>query len=215
MNLEEYKKQFTEDDAVGWEFIDTQLETVYPEQEPKHYILQLRYILGGEEPLDGISVYESKKQQDHFHFVTYGLSELYYNEESLDNEFSKFGFELTFRLKKNSEEDNIHWACNLLQNIAKYVFKSGNWFEEYHLFPANGPIRLDYDTDITALSFITDPELGTISTPHGEVQFLQIVGLTSAEYESLKENPTLKNTQAFIVSLKQENELLITNLDRK
>ena len=31
-----------------------------------------------------------------------------------------------------NEDDNINWACNLLQNLAKYVFKSGKWFEEFH-----------------------------------------------------------------------------------
>lgn len=215
MNIDEYKKQYTEDDSVGWNFIDTELEKIYDEQEPLHFAPSVPYILGGENPLDGISVYKSNKQSKHFHFVTYGFSELYYDEESADKEFSKYGFELTFRLKMENEDDNINWACNLLQNLAKYVFKSGKWFEEFHFIPANGPIRSEFYTEITALAFVLDPELGKIDTPHGEVMFLQMVGLTTSEYEELKQNPKTTETEKLIEKLKQNNKLLITDLNRK
>lgn len=215
MDIEEYKKRFNEDEAVGWNFIDKELLKIYPKQEPMHFAPNLYYALGGEDPLDGISVYKSDKQAKHFHFVTYGFSELYYDEESAGSEFSKYGFELTFRLKMNDESDNIHWACNLLQNLAKYVFKSGKWFDEYHFIPANGPIRRDFDTEITALAFVLDPELGKIETPHGEVMFLQMVGLTTKEYEELKQNPKTTETEKLVERLKQNNELLITDLSRK
>ncbi|MBO0592501.1 suppressor of fused domain protein [Cellulophaga sp. E16_2] len=214
MNLENYKKQFTQDDAVGWDCIDATLEKIYPEQEPKHFASTLPYALGGEEPLDGISIYVSEKQTDHFHFVTYGFSELYYNEESVGEEFSKFGFELSFRLKKESEDDAIGWACNLLQNIAKYVFKSGKWFEEFHFIPTNGPIRANFDTAITALAFVLDPEIGTLKTPHGDVLFLQMFGLTTNEYNLLKENPKTTAIKKMLENLKRTNQLLITDLKR-
>ena len=215
MTLEDYKNHFTEDDAVGWQAIDRELENLYPGQEPKHFAPALYYSLGGENPLDGLSIYESDEQSAHFHFITYGFSELYYNEKAAGGEFSKYGFELTFRLKKTGETDNIHWACNLMENLAKYVFKTGNWFEEYHFFPANGPLRLNYDTELSAIAFIADPELGTIDTPHGEVQFLQMVGITGKELELLKKNPELKETESLLQNLKINNKLLITDLDRK
>ncbi|MFG4005207.1 suppressor of fused domain protein [Flavobacterium aquidurense] len=214
MTLEEYKKEFSEDDAVGWLAIDKPLEALYPNQEPKHFAPPLHYMLGGEDPLDGISIYESKKQTDHFHFVTYGFSELYYNEEKLDSEFSKWGFELTFRLKPfEHDSETPAWPIALLQNIAKYVFSSGNWFEEFHYMPANGPIRLDTETEITAILFVNDPELEKIQTPHGEVSFLQIVGITTAEYDFLKENP--ETAEELYHKLKENNPLLITDLTRK
>lgn len=41
---------------------------------------------------------------------------------------SGFGFELTFRLKKSPEETAPPtWPANLLQSLAKYVFKSGKF----------------------------------------------------------------------------------------
>ena len=214
MTLEEYKKQFTDDDAVGWLEIDKEFERLYPGQEPKHYAPAISYMLGGENPLDGVSVYESKKQTDHFHFITYGFSELYYDEEKVAGEFSKWGFELTFRLKPFEKDNgNPSWAIALLQNIAKYVFSSGKWFEEYHFMPANGPIRLETDTDITALVFVEDPEIPKKQTPHGEVSFLQIVGITNAEYESILDNPG--TAEALVNKLKENNPLLITDLNRK
>lgn len=214
MTLDEYKKQFSEDDAVGWLEIDKEFDQLYPGQEPKHFAPALSYMLGGEYPLDGISYYESKNQQDHYHFITYGFSELYYNEEKLEDEFSKWGFELTFRLKPfEADNGNPAWAVALLQNIAKYVFSSGNWFEEFHYMPANGPIRLDTDTDITALIIVADPEIEKKQTPHGEVTFLQLVGVTSSEFEEIKENR--KTVEEIVNKLKQDNPLLITDLERK
>lgn len=214
MTLEEYKKEFTEDDAVGWFEIDKQFDRLYPNQEPKHFAPAINYMLGGEHPLDGVSIYESKKQTDHFHFVTYGFSELYYNEEKLDSEYSKWGFELTFRLKPFAgDTENPAWAVALLQNIAKYVFSSGNWFEEFHYMPANGPIRLDTETEITGLLFVTDPEIEKIETPHGEVTFLQIVGITTAEFDAIKEGS--RTVEEVVNELKENNPLLITDLTRK
>jgi hypothetical protein len=214
MTLEQYQKQFTDDDAVGWLEIDKEFERLYPDQEPKHYAPAISYILGGENPLDGVSFYESKKQSDHFHFITYGFSELYYDEEKVEGEFSKWGFELTFRLKPFEKDNgNPSWAIALLQNIAKYVFSSGKWFEEYHFMPANGPIRLNTDSEITALVFVEDPEIPKKQTPHGEVSFLQIVGITNAEYESILENPG--TAEALVNKLKENNPLLITDLNRK
>jgi Suppressor of fused protein (SUFU) len=216
MTKDEYKQQFSEDDAVGWLSIDKELETLYPNQEPKHFAPKLYFALGGEEPLDGLSVYESSKQEDHFHIISYGFSQLYYDEESAGEEYSKWGFELTFRLKKNlGNNNNPDWALNLIQNLAKYVFSSKKYFDEYHVFPANGPIRLDYDTDITALAFVPDPELGKIRTPNGEVIFLQLVGLTTVEYDFLKNDPVENKTEQLISELRRTNPLLITDLERK
>ena len=216
MDKEQYKNQFNDEDAVGWLSIDKELEKLYPGQEPKHFAPAIHYMIGGEDPLDGISFYESKNQEDHFHFVSYGFSELYYDEEKAGGDFSKWGFEITFRLKPFAEDNgNPSWVLALMQNIAKYVFNSGNWFEEFHFIPANGPIRLNTETEITALAFVLDPELGKIDTPHGEVSFLQMVGLTSKEYEELKADPQINATEKLLLKLKENNALLITDLNRK
>ena len=94
-------------------------------------------------------------------------------KDSVGKDFSRFGFELTFRLASQGEErDELVWVCNLIQNLARYVFESGRWFEEHHWIPANGPIKLDTDTDMVGLIFVRDPELPPTDTPHGRVEFL-------------------------------------------
>lgn len=214
MNLKEYKNKFTPDDAPGWMSIDEALECLYADQEPKHWAANPHYSVGGSDPIDGISFYEAMHEGEmHYHFVTYGFSNLYFDEEYVEDEFSKFGFELTFRLKPFPlDGENPSWVFHLIQNIARYVFKSGKWFEPFHYIPANGQVRLDSDSEITGLAFLEDPELGSINTPHGRVQFLQMYGITDEELNRLK-NEKLDASE-LISSHSQANRLLITDLER-
>lgn len=218
MNPEIYKQQFTTDDTPGWQAIDDELEKIYGDNEVRHYgpLCGLHYAAGGTDPIDGASIYDSSHQTFHRHIISYGMSELYYNEEKAGGEFSKWGFEFTFRLApfKDDQNDPI-WAIEVMNNLARYVFSSGKWFEENHFIPANGPIRLNTDTKITGFVFALDPELGKIESPHGEVSFLQLVGITDAEVEHLKKNPTMGAVKELIENLKKDNPLLITDLDRK
>lgn len=177
--------------TTGWDAIDEAVEQIYGEQEPKHYGTLISYALGGADPLDGISVYEADEPLPHWHFVTYGFSELYEKESDYAEE-SGFGFELTFRLvKEGDEEEPPAWALNLLQNMGRYVFNSGNVFRAGDYLDANGPICLGADTELTALAFVADPELPTIDTANGQVQFLQMVGITNDELEAMQTWNTL------------------------
>lgn len=213
----EYKQQFEEEDAVGWLEIDKKMIALYGEQNPRHYAPPVHYILGGQDPLDGTSIYDSNNQEFHRHFISYGMSELYYNEEAAGGEFSKWGFEFTFRLKPFDEDENDPiWAINMMNNLARYVYESGKYFEPNHFIPANGPIRLESkeNIDIVGIAFTVDPELGVIETPHGEVTFLQLVGITSKELERLEANPKTGEVEKLLDELRKDNPLLITDLMR-
>jgi suppressor of fused protein SUFU len=216
MNVSQYRELYdTENAAPGWDAIDSRLKEVYGSQEPRHWATLHKAILGGPDPLDGISAYQSDAGGiSHLHFCTYGYSELYYNEEAVGKDFSRFGFEMTFRLASPlppTEEPN--WALNLLQNLARYVFNSGKWFEEYHWIPANGPIRLESETDIVGLAFMLDPELLPIESPHGTVEFIQAFGITSAELASLKEKS--RSCRQIIEEQRRSNPMLVTDLARR
>ena len=219
MTQKEYKDLYDEDEAVGWLEIDKKVAEIYGNAEPRHYAPPLHYMLGGQDPLDGVSIYDSQKQEFHRHLVSYGMSELYYNEEAAGGEFSKWGFEFTMRLKPFGEDkDDPTWAINMMNNLARYVIKSGRWFEEGHVIPANGPIRLnsEADIDIVGVAFTLDPELGKIQTPHGEVAFLQMVGLTSKEMERVTSAASVYNEVLKVLDeLRTDNPLLITDLLRK
>jgi hypothetical protein len=166
--------------------------------------------MGGPDPLDGISIY---RRPDHWHLVTYGMSELY-QKESTDPTRSGWGFEFTIRVAvggadKNGEGEPI-WAANLLQNLGRYVFQSGNTFESGHHIDLNGPISGHPDTRIRAAAFITDPELDVIDTPNGRLEFLQLVGVTSDEYEACKSWDTAK----VLALIAARVPMLVTDVDR-
>lgn len=115
-------EQNEEIEAPGWDAIDKLCDKVYPNQKnPKHYGAMIKWRLGGNDPLDGISVYDGG---DYWHFITYGLSELY-EKESEDKEWSGYGMEFTLKLKKDhyeNEEDEIRCICGILQSIARITF---------------------------------------------------------------------------------------------
>ncbi|WNS42872.1 suppressor of fused domain protein [Paenibacillus sp. MMS20-IR301] len=197
-------------EASGWDAIEEQMKRLYGEQEPKHYGTLVPYILGGKDPLNGISAYKAELPYPHWHFVTFGFSELY-AKESTDPEYSGYGFELTFRLSRTADEQEPPaWALNLLQNMARYVFSSGNFFASGHHLDANGPICLGADSKLTALAFTDDPELPAIDTPNGHVEFLQMAGITADELEAM----TIWNTNAFLQAASDVLPYYITDLTR-
>ena len=217
MDLDEYKKRYSGNNAAapGWDAIDAGLAGIYGTKEPQHWGTLLKGFLGGPDPIDGISVYDSCSGGiPHFHFCSYGFSSLYYDEESVGKDYSKFGFELTFRLaNKGQPKDDQVWVCNLIQNLARYVFESGKWFEEFHWIPANGPIRLEFETDLVGLIFVTDPELPPLDTPHGRVEFLQMVGITSSELADI--TAKRRSSRDVIEALRKTDQFLITDLERR
>jgi hypothetical protein len=218
MTAEEYKQKFKEDQAVGWLAIDEALSKVYGQIEPRHYppLCGLHYMAGGTDPLDGASVFDSSSGEFHRHIIGYGLSELYHDPEKAGGDFSKWGFEFTMRLKPFAEDKNDPlWAVHVMNNLARYVISSRNWFEENQIIPANGPVRKDTDTAITAFLTALDPELGKIQSPHGELSFIQLVGITTNELEQIIQDPTVEAVQKFLEEMKKTNPLLITDLTRR
>jgi hypothetical protein len=214
VDIAEYKRLYEGRDATpGWDAIDARFREVYGDQEPQHWGSIIKHMLGGPDPLDGISAYECRDGgTPHLHFVTYGYSSLYYDEESVGGDCSRFGFEMTFRLASPLAEQP-NWVLNLLNNLARYVFKSGRWFEPYHWIPANGPIRAEYPTDLVGLAFVLDPALAPINTPHGRVEFVQAFGITASELERIKSKTA--TCEQVIEQHRSSNPLLITDLDRQ
>ncbi|MCL2849719.1 MAG: suppressor of fused domain protein [Micrococcales bacterium] len=169
--------------APGWDAITAHFARAYPGQEPQHYGTAISHMLGGP-PLDGISVYRASDPVWHWHYVTYGYSDLYENTAPADED-SGYGIEMTFRLADPAAADPGAtapvWALNLLQNMAQYVFDTGNVIYAHHHMDANGPIALEENTVLTALACTDDPVGTPIDTPNGTVRFVQAVGITAAE----------------------------------
>ena len=99
-----------DDAAPGWDAINAALDPLYAGQEPKHVGTIVPWMLGGADPLNGISAWKRLEPVPHWHFVTYGFSELY-AKESDDPDISGYGFELTFRLACDpAEAEPASWV---------------------------------------------------------------------------------------------------------
>ncbi len=174
--------------AVGWDAITAACETVYPTQkDPKHYGTLISWQFGGNDPLEGISIYDGG---EFWHFVTYGLSELY-QKESDNQEISGYGMEFTFKLKKDDYEDEeaeIKCVCGILQAIARMTFTRGEIFSPYEYLYTGQTQGIDtkMQSAITGFITITDQELKSIVTPNGKVDFVAFIGATDAELVAIR-----------------------------
>lgn len=197
-----------DDEAPGWDAIDATLNRIYPDTNPLHYAPDVPWALGGEDPLDGVSLYPRTAPVPHWHLVTYGMSELY-GKESDDPEESGWGFEFTIRAAHDLAGGSAPmWPLTLLQTLAKYVFDSGNPFAPGHTIGVNGPINSERpDTAIRAITFVEDPELGAIDTAHGRMMFLQVVGITEPEYQAARGG----NSRALLDAIGPQLPLFVTD----
>ena len=173
--------------ASGWDSITEMCNKVYPNQNnPKHYGTLISWGLGGNDPLQGISVYDGG---DYWHFVTYGLSELY-EKESENKEISGYGMEFTLKLKKENyenEEDEIKCICGILQAIARITFTKGEIFNAYEYLYTGQTQGIDCNSKSNITGFITIPDtkFDEINTPNGKVKFVEFVGTTDSELKAI------------------------------
>ena len=179
--------------TVGWDAIEKEFLRGYPGQEnPKHYGTIIKWIMGGKDPLDGISVYDGG---DYWHFVSFGQTEIY-DKESDNKEISGYGYELTFKLKKaglEDEEAEIRNVCGILQMVARLTFTKGEIFapDEFLYTGQTQGIDAYQKSDLTGFICIKDPTVETIDTPNGRVEFLELVGMTDAELKTLSDRASV------------------------
>jgi hypothetical protein len=172
----------------GWNAIEDAFEAVYPGQDdPRHYGTLISWRFGGNDPLDGISIYDGG---DYWHFVTFGLSELY-EKETDDPEYSGYGMEFTLKLKKGcyqDEESELRGICGILQTIARITFTSGELFNPFEYLYTGQTAGMDVCQQSKITGFITVPDTNVsgIVTPNGKVDFVEFIGATDAELIKLK-----------------------------
>jgi hypothetical protein len=174
-----------DDQAIGWDSITNAFVNIYPQQEePLHFGTLLKWSLGGNDPLDGISVYDGG---EYYHFVTYGFSELY-EKESENQEYSGYGFELTIKLKKSArvDEQELQSMAGILQTLAQYVFAENVVFRPYEHIYTGQENGMDSAGTSAITGFITVPDqAGTMDTPNGKLEFVQLIGMTDRELQAV------------------------------
>nr|CAI5841390.1 unnamed protein product [Callosobruchus analis] len=182
---------------AGLEILYSLCRKIYPDQpNPLQVTALLKYWLGGPDPLDYISMYSNPGQPlenipPHWHYISFGLSDLHgdgrVHDITCPDGVSGFGFELSFRLKREPEETSPPtWPAALMQSLAKYVFHSGNTLRpgdhvSWHCALDNSDSRIQH------MLMATDTQLKTTQTPFGTVDFIQIVGITSEELKAAQQ----------------------------
>ncbi len=166
-------------------------------------------IISGRGDAWGISAYDA---QTHWHFVTYGLTELF-AKQSDDPATSGKGYELTLRVAKQGDAAPM-WAFGELNYLVQMI-NAGNidlWVGDR--LDRGAPLNELLDglpaTLIQVWFVIQDSQLGRIGTPHGAVEFRQLVGVTPAERDAAKAS----SNDAVLAGLAGSNPLLITDLGR-
>ena len=213
MTKEEYIKKMKEDDewAPGWEAIDAEFDRLYPSQEPAHYAttIESRTMFGGNEYLDGFSVFDMGNGCRHI--VTYGMTELYADEEAFGGKYSRWGYEMTLKLKADSAEECM-WALDMLSNLARYTYTSERWFEPFECIHGGTPLHNGTDSKITSLITVADTTAKSLDTLNGKVDFIQLVGITEEEYQAIQQD--LENIRKLIELMKQDDPNLATDMNR-
>ncbi|XP_071792669.1 suppressor of fused homolog [Asterias amurensis] len=179
---------------VGLEAVYSACRQLYPAQpNPLQVTAVVKFWLCGPDPLDYISMYSNPGLPErgippHWHYVSFGLTDLYgdgrVHEFTGPDGISGFGFELTFRLKREpTETAPPTWPAQLMQGLAKYVFQSDNTLcagdhVSWHSSLDKSESRVQH------MLMSEDPQLQPISTPFGSVNFVQIVGVCTEELQA-------------------------------
>lgn len=196
--------------ASGWDAISELCDKVYPNQKnPKHYGTIISWQLGGNDPLQGISVYDSG---DYWHFITYGLSELYEKKSNI-KDISGYGMEFTLKLKKDNyenEENEIKCICGILQSIARITFTQKELFNVYEYLYTGQTEGIDCNKKSNITGFITIPDnkFHEINTPNGKVRFIEFIGVTDSELKAIQ------NKQINVKELYEKIGSDVTNYNR-
>ncbi len=212
MTKKEYIKRMNEDKewAPGWEAIESEFARLYPGVKEAHYATALPARIGGNDFLDGFSVYTSDKGYQHI--VTFGMSALYADEQRFGKEYSKWGYEMTMKLKEKTPND-CKWAMEVLLNLAGYTYKTDRYFDPFQCIPGNGsPLHIGTDSMITALITVDDTTAKAQKTPHGKLGFIQLVGITEQELNEIKKD--IDVIPKLVKLMKKDNPELVTDMER-
>ena len=97
------KPEEKEVEEIGWQAIEQEFLRVYPGQDnPKHYGTLIKWVFGGKDPLDGISIYDGGS---YWHFVSFGQTEIY-EKETDTPDISGYGIHLISAATDMSSHSN-------------------------------------------------------------------------------------------------------------
>lgn len=198
-----------EGSASGWLAIESEFARLYGEQEARHVGYMPGRAFGS--VLQGCSAYRAS---DYWHFVTFGLSNIFDDEEPDNDGYSGMGYELTWRVRRGAPDaETPDWPFDAIQKLAKWSIDAEVVLGEHtriHLKQSvtGFPHTDDPDTNLRGLLLAEDSEIGTIATPNGSVQFLQLVAVT----EEAMRQATESDATAVVAELRKADPLLVTEV---
>ncbi len=166
-------------------------------------------MFGGVEFLEGFSAFDMGNGCRHI--VTYGMTELYADERAFGGAFSRWGYEMTFKIKAQTGEECL-WAMDMLSNLARYTYASERWLEPFECIHGGTPLHEGTDSKITSVITVADTAARSLDTVNGRVDFIQLVGITEEEYQAIQQD--IGNIHKLIDLMKQDNPELVTDMDR-
>ena len=105
------------------------------------------------------------------------------------------------------------WALDLLAQLARYTFQTGNYFEPGAYIPGDGSsLHPELGSAITGLAIVSDTTVAPIETVHGRVAFLQLVGLTQPELDAVTRDPD--TLTGILERMRAENPELVLDMRR-
>jgi hypothetical protein len=157
----------------------------------------------------GCAVYRAT---GHWHYVTYGLSEMFPVVTGRRARFATWDHELTMRISADADLEPPRWPTRVIEVLASRVaagklrLSAGQRVDLRWVGAGSASGKDAPHPGLTGLAVALDPQLGRVTTPHGVVTFLQLVGITAAE----KDRMATSSTAAVLEAMAETNPLLIT-----
>jgi hypothetical protein len=195
--------------APGWDALEHAFTDFYSGLRPKwwehsgvHRMHERRS--PPENPLEAVAIYDPGR---YWHFVSFGMSDLYAKEsKESEDDWSGFGYEFTFRVAKNADNQPPLWPVEVMVSMARAAYK-GEDFAAGHTVNI-GPIDDRKETTLTALLVVTDPAIPILDTPNGKVALLLLVGVEGP----VRERALEIGTDAVLAELSAQNPDLVTRV---
>lgn len=172
--------------APGWESIEAAFRAVHGDAEVVH-----RAPPPAQRPpadgavLHGISAYRAA---DHWHLVTFGLTDLVRKTEGDPPTMSGFGHELTLTTPATDRPPD--WGFDILMAVARTCVTHGRPFHPGARL-APGAALDGRSSALVAIGLRLDPWARPTAFPFGKYQFLHAVGITDVEYRLMQRADTL------------------------
>ena len=192
--------------APGWDALERAFADLYPGRPPKwwehngfHRMHERRD--PPENPLEAVALYDPGP---FWHFVSFGMSDLYTKES--EGDWSGFGYEFTFRIAKEGADKPPLWPVEVMVSLAKAAYKSEAFMPGHTI--KTGPIDGRKETALTALLITKDPAIPLLETPHGKVVLLLLVGIEG----QMRERALEVGVEPLLADLLANNPDLVTRV---